>query len=295
MATKTKAKKRKPRSKHRASWKGQLRFGLVSLGVQALNAHTREGSEIHFHMLHETCHRRIEYHKVCPIHGEVPNDEIVMGYEYGRGKYVELEPEELDRAHTEAEKALTIDTFIEPDQIDPIYFDGRMYYLLPSGNESQEAYTVFQEALARKERWGVGQVVFSGKEQLVIVRPVGHLLHMAMLNYDAEIRKPETLESELVRPRLTPRKLQLAEALIENWTQDDFDLADYQDHYTKKVKRLIEAKIEGREIVAADEDEEPEVVNLMEALQQSLASARQQHSRSPRKSRARPARRKRAS
>jgi len=283
MAVKQK-RKSKPRSKFRASWKGQLRFGLVSIGVQALNTHVQEGSEVHFHMLHAKCHSRIEYHKVCPIHGEVGNDEIVSGYQYGRNRYVEFDPDELDNLRTESEKALTIDTFIAPDAVDPLYFDGRMYYLLPSGAEAQEAYGVFQEAMSRQERWGVGQIVFSGKEQLVVVRPLDHILHMAMLNYDSEIRKSETFGSALVRPHITPKKLKLAEDLIRNWSDESFDLSDYEDMYTKKVKQLIEAKIEGRDIVAPEEDEEPQVVNLLEALEQSLARAGGEHRRGAKKS-----------
>src|SRR3954447_25846756 len=122
-------KRSKPR--RRPSWKGSLRFGLVSIAVEALNARSSEGGDIHFHQLHATCHRRIHYQKVCPVHGEVPNDEIVSGYEYAKGKYVEIEPEELDALGTQRERSLTIDTFIEPETIDPIYLDGRMYYLMP--------------------------------------------------------------------------------------------------------------------------------------------------------------------
>ena len=133
MATKRKKTKAKSRSKFRASWRGQLRFGLVSFEVQAVNAEIKENAEVHFHLLHEPDHERIHYAKMCPKHGEVPNDEIVEGYEYAKGKYVEFDKEELDSLRSEREKALTIDAFVSSDEIDPIYFDGRMYYLLPSG------------------------------------------------------------------------------------------------------------------------------------------------------------------
>src|SRR5438045_5560753 len=89
-------KKTKGRSGPRASWRGQLRFGLVSFEVQAVNAEIKENAEVHFHLLHEPDHERIHYTKVCPKHGEVPNDEIIEGYEYAKGKYVEFEKEELD-------------------------------------------------------------------------------------------------------------------------------------------------------------------------------------------------------
>src|SRR5689334_474245 len=87
----------------RASWRGNLSFGLVSFAVEAFNALNRQGSDIHFHQLHAKCHSRIHYEKVCPIHGQVSNDEIVSGYEYAKGKYVEIDPEELDKFRTESE------------------------------------------------------------------------------------------------------------------------------------------------------------------------------------------------
>src|SRR3954453_14846519 len=137
-------KKKKSRSKFRASWRGQLRFGLVSFEVQAINAEIKENAEVHFHLLHEPDHQRIHYAKMCPKHGEVPNEEIVEGFEYAKGKYVEFDKEELDLKRTEQEKALSIDAFVTADEIDPIYFDGRMYYLLPSGLNSNEPYSLLQ-------------------------------------------------------------------------------------------------------------------------------------------------------
>src|SRR3954470_2209643 len=127
MAKRRQSSKRESRSKFRASWRGQLRFGLVSFAVQAINAENKDKSEIHFHLLHEPDRQRIHYAKMCPKHGEVPNDEIVEGFEYAKGKYVEFEKQELDLLRTEEEKALSIDAFVTADEIDPIYFDGRMY------------------------------------------------------------------------------------------------------------------------------------------------------------------------
>lgn len=270
------AKKKKPaarRPKHRASWKGNLSFGLVSFPVQAFNALNREQSDVHFNQLHAECHRRIQYQKVCPVHGEVSQDEIVSGYEYRKGKYVEIEPEEIDALRTERERALTIDTFVEPEAIDPLYLDGRMYYLMPASEAAEEPYAVMAEAMEREERFGVGQVVFSGKEQLAMVRSVDGVLHMAMLNYDEEIRSPDEMRAALKRPRKINRQVQLAQALIRNWFSREFDFTDYDDTYREKVKRLIKAKVEGREIVTpGDEEPEPDVVNLMDALKKSVAA-----------------------
>jgi DNA end-binding protein Ku len=290
-------KKRKPRSKYRASWRGQLRFGLVSFEVQAVNAEIKENAEVHFHLLHEPDRERIHYAKVCPKHGEVPNEEIVEGFEYAKGRYVEFDKEELDVLRTEAEKALTIDAFVSGDEIDPIYFDGRMYYLLPSGENANEPYSLLQAAMEKKDRWGVGQVVFSGRQQLAIVRPLDGVLTMAMLNYDAEIRKPAEIKSEFTRPRATGAKLRLAEDLISKWQEGDFNFAAYKDRYRQKVKEAITAKKKGVELKPPEEEEEPEVINLIDALKRSVASAnkgKRRTSRSRKKPRRTTARRKRA-
>jgi DNA end-binding protein Ku len=268
----TKRRKSKSRSKFRASWRGQLRFGLVSFEVQAVNAENKQNAEVHFHLLHEPDHERIHYAKMCPKHGEVPNDEIVEGYEVSKGHYVEFEKEELDVLRTEEEKALTVDAFVSSDEIDPIYFDGRMYYLIPSGASASEPYALLQAAMEKKKRWGVGQVVFSGREQLAVVRPLDGVLTMAMLNYDAEIRKPAEIKSEFSRPRTTASKLKLAEDLVGKWHDGKFDFASYKDRYREKVKHAIAAKKKGVEVEPPEEEGEHDVINLMEALQQSVAN-----------------------
>lgn len=289
----TKRRRSKSRSKFRASWRGQLRFGLVSFEVQAVNAEIKENAEVHFHLLHEPDHERIHYAKLCPKHGEVPNDEIVEGFEYAKGKYVEFDKEELDVLRTDAEKALTIDAFVSADEIDPIYFDGRMYYLIPSGAGSSEPYALLEAAMEKKERWGIGQVVFSGREQLAVIRPFGGVITMAMLNYDAEIRKPSDIKSEFTRPRTTGSKLKLAEDLIGKWQDGEFDFTSYKDRYRQKVKEAIAAKKKGKTIEPPEEEDSGEVINLMEALKRSVSNvAKAKHHR--KSSRKRTAKRKRA-
>jgi DNA end-binding protein Ku len=273
---------KKSSSRHRASWKGNLAFGLVSFPVQAVNALNREQSDIHFHQLHEDCHRRIQYKKVCPVHGEVTQDEIVSGYEYKKGKYVEVTDEELESVRTDRERSLTIDAFIGVDAVDPVYFDGRMYYLIPEDDAARAPYSVVLHAMQREERCGIGMIVLSGKEQLALVRPLDSVLQMAMLNYDEELRPPsEVMAGALPRP--DARQMKLAQSLIRNWTTDEFDFEKYDDEYRQRVKELIQAKAHGREIVASEE-ESPKIVNLMEALKQSLAEGKRTGSRRHRKS-----------
>jgi DNA end-binding protein Ku len=273
-ASKTKSKKtkgKKSRPKHRASWRGQLRFGLVSFPVQAFNVRLPEQGEFHFHQLHAECHSRIHYQKVCPIHGEIDNDSIVSGYEYRKGQYIEIDPDELDALRSEGERALTVDTFIAAEELDAIYYDGRRYYLAPDGASAAESYSVLAEAMRRQERDAVGLVVFSGREQLVRLRVDEGVLIMSMLDYSAEVKRPEVMAAELPAKRLPSRSVQLAETLVKAWTAKRFNFDDYEDRNRAKVKELIDAKIAGRKIVAPEPEEQPEVINLMDALQKSLA------------------------
>ena len=278
------AKKKRSAATHRASWRGPLAFGLVSIPVQAINALNRQQSDIHFHQLHAGCHRRIRYEKVCPVHGQVTSDEIVSGFEVKKGKFVEIEPEEIDAIRTKEERALSIDAFIDSDKIDPVYFDGRMYYLVPDGHSAEEPYAIIVQAMERAGCWGIGQIVLSGKDQLVAVRPLEGRLHMAMLNYDEEIRTPSEV---LPRPKLSRaagKKVQLARTLIQALYSDEFDFMAYDDKYRQRVARLIEAKKKGHELAAPQEaEEEPQVIDLMDALRQSVASAKSGRKPSKRK------------
>ena len=277
------ARRNSKANKYRASWRGHLSFGLVSFPVEAVNALNRQQSDIHFHQLHATCHRRIKYQKVCPVHGEVSNDEIISGFEHRKGKYIEVEPEELEAVRTKNERALTIDVFVDPASIDPVFFDGRMYYLVPGGPASQEPYAIIAEAMERTECWGIGQIVFSGKDQLVAVRPLEGRLHMAMLNYDEEVRTPTEVLPRPTRATGAARKVKLAQSLIDAWYSDGFYFTSYDDNYRKRLKRLIDAKKNGHELVEPeDEEAEPQIVNLMDALKQSVQRARANGRKKPR-------------
>jgi DNA end-binding protein Ku len=274
MAAKIKQKKRQQKRapKQRSSWRGMLRFGLVVFPVEAFNAHARGQGPIAFHQLHATCHSGIHYQKVCPVHGEVSNDEIVSGYEYRPGEYVEFEPEELDNLRSEKERALTIDAFISPRDLDAIYFDGRMYFLAPAGEEAKEPYVVLVRAMEHLERNGVGEIVFSGRKEVVLVRPYAGSLQMAMLNYATEIEQPPAAKP--MKVAANAKTMKLAEELIENYTYDHFDFAHYVDRYEEELRKLIEAKLHGQKIVAPKEEEEPEVYNLMDALRRSMAQTK---------------------
>jgi DNA end-binding protein Ku len=257
----------------RSTWKGHLKLSLVSVPVKAYTATVSGGGDIRLNQLHNECKSRIQYKKTCPIHGEVKNEDIVSGYEHAKDQYVVVDTEELDKLRTEDDKAIKIDAFVRPDTIDPMYFAGRSYYLLPDGPVGQRPYAVLQQAMANEKEYALAQVVFSGREQLVMLRPVGRLIVMSMLNLDNEMTKPAAFEDDVPKVDVTPDEMNLAKTLIKSITPSKLDFAKYKDIYTEKLAALIQAKVEGKEVVAAPATSEPHVISLMDALKQSVAKA----------------------
>ncbi len=154
----------------RSSWKGYLQLSLVCVPVKAYSTGSSGGGEIHLNQLHADCHSRIQYKKVCPLHGEVATNEIVSGYEYARDRYVVVDPDELDRLRTEADKAIKIDVFIASGAFDPLYTTGKKYYLAPNGPAGQKAYALLCQAMVAEDCYGIAQVVLHGREQLAHLR-----------------------------------------------------------------------------------------------------------------------------
>src|SRR5947209_10118203 len=128
----------------RSSWKGFLKLNLVTVPVKAYTATSSGGGDIHLNQLHSVCHSRIQYKKTCPIHGEIPKEEIVSGYEYTKGQYVVIDTDELNKLRTEDDKAISIATFVGPTAIDPVYYTGKTYYLVPDGPVGQRPYALLQ-------------------------------------------------------------------------------------------------------------------------------------------------------
>ncbi len=254
----------------RATWKGFLKLSLVSVPVKAYTATASDGGEIRLNQLHAECNSRIKHRKVCPIHGEVSSDEIVSGYEYAKDQYVVVDTSELEKLRTDDPKAITLDEFIAPDAVDPAYYKGATYYLVPDGPIGQRPYAVLHQGLVEQERFGVARMVLHGKEQVVILRPIEKLLAISPINFEHQITKPATFDDELPPVEMNPEELKLIEALIDASTPKKFDLGKYKDIYTEKLTKLIEAKVAGQEIVAPPAHEQAHVINLMDALKQSV-------------------------
>ena len=257
----------------RPSWEGFIKFNLISVPVKAYNAVNGGGGKVGFHLLHKTCKSRIRYKKVCPIHGEVSNDEIVSGYEIAKGQYAIVDKEERKELKSEDDKAIALAAFVPPEAIDPVFFSGRTFYLVPAGKVAQKPYAVILDAMREEGRYAVAQVVFSGRGQLAVVRPYGKLFAMTLLNYENEIKKPAPFEADIDTPAVSTEERKLAKMLVETATAEEFDLSQYKDEYADKLARLVEGK--ARETCRdQDASEQPAVINLMDALRQSLNTAK---------------------
>lgn len=245
-------------------------MSLVAVPVEAFTAAAVGKGEVHLNQLHEECHSRIRYRKFCPVHGEVPNDEIVYGYEYAKDQYVVLEPGERESFRQHAERSMTIDRFIPLHSIEPFYYSGRNYYLLPEGAAADKPYRVLCAAMRDEKRCALGQVVISGREEVALVRPVESVLAMSLLNYTTQLKPLTDFADEVGEGRISADELKLARTLIQQTSSDEPALNQYEDSYTQKFKEAIEAKIAGKDVVRAAEEDDVPVVNLMDALRQSL-------------------------
>jgi len=256
----------------RTSWKGFLKLSLVSVPVKAFTAN-EASAEVHLNQLHKGCNSRIKYQKVCPEHGELNQEQIVSGYEYAKGEYVVVDPEEVDKLRTKADRAVSIDGFVPADSVDARYYAGKTWYLLPDGVAGERPYALLHRGMLDNEVVAIAQVVIAGREQLVLVRPMGRMLVMTGLHYHKKVKASHEFEEEVAAIEFKPDEVALTNTLIGATKVADFDLEKYNDTYVAKLQQLIQMKVDGREIVAAPDHEEPKILNLMDALKKSVAEA----------------------
>jgi DNA end-binding protein Ku len=256
----------------RSSWKGFLRLSLVSVPVKAFTANNT-AEEVRLNQLHKDCNARVRYKKVCPEHGELKSEEIVSGYQYAKDQYVVIEPDELNKLRREADHAIGISGFVPFEEIDPMYLSGRTYYLLPDGPAGNRPYALLREGMKDEGLCAVAQVVMSGREQLVVVRPHEDMLVMNILTYAKNIKKAGEFESELEDQELTKEERKLTKTLIDASRLEGFEADGYEDQYIEKLQKLIKMKIDGEEVVQAPDLEQPKIINLMDALKKSVAEA----------------------
>ncbi len=252
-----------------AFWKGYLRISLVSIPVKAYSA-TRADERISLNQLHAPCMSRIQHRKTCPLHGEVRSDEIVSGYEFEKGQYVVVDTDELDKLRTETDRAIGVATFVKAGSIDAMQLSGKSYYVLPDAPMGQKPYQVIVEAMAQQKVEGIAQVVLGRREQLVVIRPKDDLLVMSTLSYAREIKQSDEFTGDIQKATLGKQELQLASQLIGSMTEKKVDLTKFPDVYNEKLSQLIDAKVAGKELVAAPESQAPKVINLMDAIRASM-------------------------
>jgi DNA end-binding protein Ku len=258
----------------RSIWSGSLSFGLVNIPVKLYSAISPK--DIHFHLLHAADGVRIQQKRVCPADGkEVPYESLVKGYEIAPGQYVVVRPEELEALDPKATHTIDIADFVSLPEIDPIHFE-HSYYIVPNAG-AEKAYMLLLRAMNEANKVAIARMVLRTKEYLVAIRPVGRVLSVVTLLYPDEVVPAETLPN-LPRENVdvNPRELAMAQQLIASLSTD-FKPDRYHDEYRDRVLALIERKAQGQEVVTQPDQQPPtaKVINLMEALEASLAASKQ--------------------
>ncbi|MFC5266727.1 Ku protein [Kribbella qitaiheensis] len=255
----------------RAIWSGYINFGLVSVPVGLFSA-TRE-HEVDFHQFQRGTSDRIRNKRVNERTGrEVDYDKIVKGHDVGGGEYVIVEQEELADIAPGRSRSLEISTFVDLEEIDPIHFQ-KTYYLGPSDEENASSYGLLRDALAKTNRAGIATFVMRGKEYLASIRADGKVLKLHTMYFADEIRDPAevgTLPAKVSQGKQLSMAVDLIEAMSGSWQP-----TEYKDSYTERVKKLVEDKREGKEIVYNEEEPEAtSTTDLVSALRASVEAAR---------------------
>jgi DNA end-binding protein Ku len=265
----------------RSIWTGTISFGLVSVPVRMFPA--TESKELKFHFLTKNDLQPIGYDKVRKDTGRhVDPDDIVRGFEIEKDNYVELTDEDLDRLDIELTRSIDICDFVDLDEIDPIYFR-KAYYLLPQDG-AEKPYRLLQKALTETGKVGIAKVVIRKKQHLAALRPYEDVLLLETMYFADEVRKPESVDG---KGRLASGELQMAKSLIENLSEP-FKAEKYDDTYRKELLQLLRAKAKTGSVPVKETDEhEGEVVDLMDALRESVARTKRSSSKRRKKPAAR--------
>ena len=268
----------------RPYWTGYLKLSLVTIGVRLYTA-TSERERVRFNQIHEPSGERVRQQLVVPGIGPVERDDIVKGYEYEKGRYVTVDPEDLKRLRLETTDTIDIVEFV--DDVEPIYFDAP-YYLVPDGSVAEEGYRVIREALRQSGKIAVGQVVINGQERIIAIRPLGNGMLGNALRYEDEIRKPEDFFGAIAADGADEDQLAIMDQIIARKTRN-FDAGKFVDHYQAAVRQLIDEKLKGKLPAETPERRPAQVINLMDALKRSLAEEATPAEAPPRRTASRPA------
>ena len=246
---------------------GTLSFGLVSIPVKMFTAASPGG--VSFNLLHEKCGGRIKQQQICPTceNQVVERTALVKGYEFAKDQYVRFTEDELKRLEAEASPSIDIGEFVPLEQIDPIYFE-RTYYLGPDKGGAK-AYRLLSDAMLKTKRVALAKYVMRGKESLVLIRPSQGGLMLHTMFFQDEVR--DFGEIDKGDAAIKPGELDLALKLIGELSNEAFHPDQYHDEYRERVLSVVESKVEGKEITSvAPKAERAQVIDLMDALKQSL-------------------------
>jgi DNA end-binding protein Ku len=255
----------------RTIWNGSISFGLVNIPVGLALATQR--NDVSFRTLHRECGTPIKQKRWCPVHErDVEADELVKGWEFAKGQFVLVEESDLEAVALQRSQSIEILRFVRLEDVDPVYFD-RTYYLAPAGADAQRRpYVLLLRAMQESGMAAVGKFVLWGKENLCLIRPQGDALAVETLFFAEDVRSKEEIEEAVGSTEVKEPELALAGQVISSlageWSPDEFE-----NEYRGELKAMLEAKLAGEEIAVPEPVAETPVIDLMEALRQSVADA----------------------
>ena len=252
----------------RASWTGFLRLSLVTIPVRLYNA-VSSTNRVSLNQLHKNCNLRLRQQMVCPEHGAVGKNEIVKGYQFEKDKYVVIDNADLQKIKLETTKTIELIQFVDANELDLVYLN-TPYYVTPEGPVAEESFRIVREAMREANKVGIGQVVMLNREQVIALRVQENGFTLNTLHYAEEVRNAQTYFGEIKNGSVDKSQLSLARQLVNNLTLP-FDPGKFVDHYQNALLEIVKAKIEGSEPVLVQKAEHGKVINLMDALKQSLA------------------------
>ena len=276
----------------RAYWKGYLKLSLVSCPI-ALFPASSEREKISFHQVNKETGHRIRYKKVDAETGdEVDNADIVKGYEIAKGEYIEVEPDELEAVAIESKHVIDIDEFVPRGEIDELYLRDP-YYIVPDGEVGQQAFAVIREAIRKEGMVALGKIVFTSREHIIALEARGKGLLGLTLRYPYEVRDEKDYFDTIEDEKIPKDMIDLAVHIVETKT-GHFKPQQFKDEYEDALKDLLRRKQKGEKIERPKERAPSNVINLMDALRQSLraggSSARRSASRPSARAAKKPAR-----
>src|SRR5579862_6228900 len=260
----------------RPFWSGQFKVSLVSFGIQLIPATDTKGG-INFHQLDRESGERIRHLNVVGDDEPVENSEIVKGYEYSKGKYLVVEPEEISKLRIETKNAIDVRQFVNVSELPPAIFE-KPYFVVPDPKASPEAFAVVRKAMEHADKAAIGEIAFGGREHLVAIAvpPDGSRGLMAYtLRYSDELRQSKEYFADIPSVEKTDKKqLEMATQLIEAFSSP-FNLDAYKDDYEGALRSLIEAKRKNQPLpLEENAPRRAKVINLMDALRESVSKAK---------------------